>query len=90
MEGQNNQPQININTLDSFICECGNKQFDVIYEIRKLSKFYSPSGKDEYVPIQLFKCNSCGKIQYKIAGIDEKGSEKKSGNKSDGIIRSLK
>lgn len=92
-----NQPNINIESLTNYNCECGNGTFDMIYKIKKLSKFQSPSGKEEFVPIQLFYCTECKKIQYQIAGLDEK-NEEKNGNqkendlnekKGNGVIRSL-
>jgi hypothetical protein len=97
------QPTVDINKLDIYHCEnskCDSTEFETIYQIRRLSSLYSPSGREEYIPIQLFKCVKCGKIQYKMSGLKNKETDinintKKSktlefNGKKDGIIRPLK
>lgn len=99
MQNNQQQPQIDVNKLNGFACECGHDTFSVIYEIKIVPEFYTPSGKKEHAPIQLFKCNNCGKIQYEIAGLKkDKNATKETKTKNsdasqgegDGIIRSLK
>jgi|TARA_R100000479_G_scaffold111170_1_gene55931 predicted RNA-binding Zn-ribbon protein involved in translation (DUF1610 family) len=49
--------------LEDFVCEgCGNQTFVPVMIFKKLSAVYSPAGKDTMVPLQVFKCDECGKI----------------------------
>lgn len=99
MQNNQQQPQIDINKLNNFVCECEHDNFSVIYELKIVPEFYTQSGRKEYAPVQLFKCNNCGKIQYEISGL-KKGKNAKKENESEksgtnqgsgnGIIRSLK
>ena len=43
-------------------CPCGNKLFEEGIVFKKLSPLISPSGKEEYFPIQVIVCKKCGKV----------------------------
>lgn len=57
--------QINVNLKDAedIVCaECGNKTFDAVLILKKLSALLSPTGKQEVIPIQTLACHKCGYI----------------------------
>lgn len=58
-------PNINMDVvLDSpnLVCECGGKTFHPTYVVKKVSQFLTNTGKNEYVPVDVFVCDKCGKI----------------------------
>jgi len=57
------QLQINLNDTESVLCTaCEGAFFDHVYIMKRLSALVSPTGKTTMVPIQLFKCHSCGHV----------------------------
>jgi len=48
--------------LKSRVCLCGGKYFIVVYEIKDIPKFISPTGEQGILLIQHYKCDNCGKI----------------------------
>ena len=63
-QGQN-QTQVNINPndLEDVLCEkCQNQTFTQVFLFKKISAVLSPSGKASMIPLQVFKCDSCGHI----------------------------
>jgi len=59
------QPQMKINIDDCQDVKCNKEGCDGIYfkqvlRIKKISMIISPSGKDEYQPIQALLCTKCG------------------------------
>ena len=59
------QPQMNIDfsqTTAEVSEECQNDTFTQIYQMRKLSKLLSPSGKASMIPLPVFACAKCGHI----------------------------
>lgn len=65
---QSNQPQqvqMQINPLEhpTVACSsCGDKCFDVSFIIKKISKVAIGASTDQMMPIQIFRCASCGEI----------------------------
>tara|TARA_R110001599_G_scaffold1706_5_gene8472 strand:- start:23217 stop:23450 length:234 start_codon:yes stop_codon:yes gene_type:complete len=60
-----NQPQVNINPDDliDVLCEkCENQTFTTSFMFKKISAVLSPNGKESMLPIQVYKCDSCGHI----------------------------
>ena len=57
------QVQINLNDTESVLCtSCDGAFFDHVFIMKRLSALISPTGKKTMVPIQLFKCHSCGHV----------------------------
>ena len=57
------QIQINLNDTESVLCtSCKGTFFDHVFIMKRLSALVSPNGKKTMVPIQLFKCHSCGHV----------------------------
>jgi len=43
-------------------CLCGNKTFRPIIMVKRLSSLLSPDGKEHMIPIDIYVCDSCGKV----------------------------
>ena len=43
-------------------CECGNTTFRKSMMFKRLSPLMSPSGREEFVPVEICICESCNKI----------------------------
>ena len=55
--------QVDISQTEEVVCEaCGNKTFNQVFKIRKLSALLSPTGQEAMIPIQVFACAKCGHI----------------------------
>lgn len=54
---------IDINKTSPTICECCNKEaFQEAVVLRKISALISPTGKEGFVPVQVFACVACGHV----------------------------
>ena len=54
---------IDASDLDDIICdECGGKVFRQASMFKRLSALISPTGKEQIVPIPIFRCDDCGHI----------------------------
>ncbi len=54
---------IDIKKTEEVKCsDCNNTTFVQAFLMRKLSAFLSPTGKETYIPIQVFACKNCGNI----------------------------
>ena len=65
--GGNDQPKaqikINASDLEDILCEnCEGKVFKEASMFKKLSALISPTGKEQIVPIPVFRCDDCGHI----------------------------
>lgn len=65
-EGQQ-PPRANINVkledLTDVKCdECEGEYFRVVMMMKRLSPLVSPSGQEQMVPIQIFRCDDCGHV----------------------------
>lgn len=57
------QIKINASDLKDVVCEnCGGKVFREATMFKKLSALVSPTGKEQIVPIPVFRCDDCGHI----------------------------
>ena len=55
--------KINAEDLQDVVCdECGHQIFTPAFLFKKVSAVLSPTGKASMVPLQVFKCASCGHI----------------------------
>ncbi len=56
-------------------CECGGKKFTNSLMFKKVSSIISPTGKEEVIPVEIFTCDTCGKlpgfVTSKIPGVPE-------------------
>jgi len=58
---ENINMNINPDDLQDVKCEeCEGEFFTPSFMIKKLSALQSPSGQKMFVPVQLFRCDSCG------------------------------
>ena len=54
---------INASDLRDVCCdECGGKVFRQVQMFKRLSALVSPSGKEQLVPVPVFRCDDCGHI----------------------------
>ena len=78
---QLNRPQgLNLNIkpedLKDIVCEsCGGKYFRQVHAFKRLSALISPSGKEQIVPIPVFRCDECGFINKEFRPVE--GTEDK-------------
>ena len=66
-QGAQQPPQTNINIklddLTSVKCDgCEGECFRPVVLIKRLSPLVSPTGKEQVIPIQIFRCDDCGHI----------------------------
>tara|TARA_R100001443_G_scaffold105674_1_gene114762 strand:+ start:1168 stop:1410 length:243 start_codon:yes stop_codon:yes gene_type:complete len=55
--------KIDASDLDDICCEeCGGKVFRQVSMFKRLSALVSPTGKEQIVPIPVFRCDDCGHI----------------------------
>lgn len=63
MEDNNIQsPKIRLADQPWSECECGGRLFEGAVVAKKISPIISPSGKEEFYPIEVLYCVSCKKI----------------------------
>ena len=66
MDGQkppSAQLNIKMSDLTDIVCEnCGSKFFRQVSAFKKLSALISPTGKEQVVPVPVFRCDECGHI----------------------------
>ena len=76
MDGRENpeaQIKLDINDLVDIVCsECGGKVFRQASLFKKLSALVSPTGKEQIVPIPVFRCDDCGNINDEFLPKSEK------------------
>lgn len=57
------QQNLNLRQSTAVLCEeCGNHTFQPAYFIRKISKFLSPDGEEQIIPIDTLICTKCGHV----------------------------
>ena len=63
---QNQQPQqkkINFEDLTDVKCdECQGEYFRPAAMMKRLSPLISPNGKEQLIPVQIFRCDDCGHV----------------------------
>ena len=63
---------INLNDIPNVECDkCHNKTFKPVFIIKKISALVSPNGKETIVPIQVYSCDSCGKISSLFKNLND-------------------
>ena len=69
------QTKINVNPEDlkDIICEqCGSKFFRQVQAFKRLNALISPTGKEQIVPVPVFRCDECGFINKEFRPIESK------------------
>ena len=75
---QLNRPQgLNLNVkpedLKDICCEqCGSKYFRQVSAFKRISALISPTGKEQIVPVPVFRCDECGFINKEFRPIEGK------------------
>jgi len=75
---QLNRPQgLNMNIkpedLKDICCEqCGSKYFRPVHAFKRLSALLSPTGKEQIVPVPVYRCDECGFINKEFRPIEGK------------------
>ena len=67
------QANINIKPEDmkDIVCgECGSKYFRQVNAFKRLSALISPTGKEQIIPIPVFRCDECGFINEEFRPVD--------------------
>lgn len=99
-----NQVRVNLADSEDVVCDkCGDRRFEPVHLMKKLSPLISPSGKEEFIPIgvmtgftTIWACYSCGHINDAFlppamradAEAVRKAAAEKQQKKQDGIIAS--
>ena len=61
--GQQQQVRVSLDDLTDLVCEeCGSQYFRQSVLIKRLSPLVSPSGKEQFVPMPIFRCDECGHV----------------------------
>ena len=66
-QGGQQPPRTNINVrlddLTDVKCDdCGGEYFRAAMLMKRLSPLVSPTGKEQIVPIQIYRCDDCGHV----------------------------
>ena len=51
-----------IMTAENVMCDCGSIVYESLLTLKRISAEISPTKKMAVVPIPIFKCSSCGKL----------------------------
>jgi len=75
--GGKDQPKskvkLDINDLVDIICEnCESKFFRQVNAFKRISALVSPTGKEQIVPVPVFRCDECGHINKEFLPIEKK------------------
>jgi hypothetical protein len=65
MSEQNNwqlPSDFDVMNAENSTCDCGYAFFDTVVTLKKVPSSISPTGEEAVVPVPVFKCSSCGKI----------------------------
>jgi len=67
------QVKIDLNDLIDIVCEnCEGKFFRQVSAFKKLSALISPTGKEQILPVPVFRCDECGHINKEFLPIEKK------------------
>ena len=67
------QVKIDLNDLTDIVCEnCEGKFFRQVSAFKKLSALISPTGKEQIMPVPVFRCDECGHINKEFLPIKNK------------------
>ena len=73
----NQQQGVKLSLTDApwISCDCGGKKFTNSLMFKRVSQIISPTGKEEVIPVEVFTCDSCGKlpsfVTSKIPGVPD-------------------
>ena len=57
------QPTLNIDEMANLKCEnCECDKFDTVFVIKKISAIASAIGREQFMPIEFFRCVDCKEI----------------------------
>lgn len=65
MDGSPAGSSLEFNILDqpNIVCaECGDRVFELVNVLKRINKVLVGAPHDQIVPIQLFRCSSCGSL----------------------------
>ena len=60
--GNVDKPSLSIEDTTPIVCECGNKYFTEVLEVRKISKLIIGAPNDQLVHIPGLMCTKCQKV----------------------------
>lgn len=61
------QMRINPGELDDVVCEeCNNFTFVQVVLMKRMPSLISPTGKEAFIPMQVYACNACGHINERF------------------------
>ena len=67
------QVKLDINDLTDIVCEnCESKFFRQVQAFKKISALVSPTGKEQIMPVPVFRCDECGHINKEFLPIEKK------------------
>ena len=67
------QVKIDLKDLTDIQCEnCDSKFFRQVSAFKKLSALVSPTGKEQIIPVPVFRCDECGHINKEFLPIENK------------------
>jgi len=62
-QGQQARLSVNLDDMTDVKCEqCGSEYFRPAMLMKRLSPLVSPTGKEQLMPIQIFRCDDCGHV----------------------------
>ena len=74
-QGQPLQTNINVKPEDlkDIVCEeCGSKFFRQVNAFKRISALLSPTGKEQILPVPVFRCDECGFINEEFRPVEGK------------------
>ena len=61
------QMNIKPSELEDVSCdECGNFTFAQVVLMKRMPQLISPTGKEAFIPMQVYACNSCGHVNERF------------------------
>lgn len=94
-----NTQGVKVNILDAtdVVCDkCGDKRFEPVHLMKKLSALMSPDGKEQFIPIgvmtgfnSIWACYACGHINEEFLPIPMRAGAPKQTAAASGIISSV-
>jgi len=75
--GGKDQPKtkvkLDLNDLTDIVCEnCEGKFFRQVSAFKKISPLVSPTGKEQIIPVPVFRCAECGHINKEFLPVKSK------------------
>jgi len=74
--GLNTNINIKPEDLDDIVCEqCSSKYFRQVQAFKRLSALISPTGKEQIVPVPVYRCDECGFINESFRPVEAKNKK---------------